>query len=173
MKSGTLFGDSDLMGLLNSMRESLYEPIAGQPAEMSSLADIGVNTGPPSGTATYSQSSVEGQLQLNTAQLEAAIQANPSGVQQMLQGWAKGFQQNVNLESGPGGALATRIEGDSTQVSQLASRIDTMNEMLAVRQKSLQEQYAAMEVAISRSKAEGEYLTEQLAALESSSSNKH
>jgi flagellar hook-associated protein 2 len=169
LKTGTLFGESDLMSLLNGMREAIYEPVAGQPAEMSDLADIGISTGPPSGTATYSQSSVEGQLQLNTAQLEAAVQANPAGVEQMLQSWSKGFQQVVEVEAGPGGALETRIEGDSGQVSELSSRITTMNEMLAVRQKSLQEQYAAMEAAIAKSKAEGEYLTQQLAELDSSS----
>jgi flagellar hook-associated protein 2 len=169
LKTGTLFGESDLMSLLNSMREAIYEPVAGQPAEMSSLADIGISTGPPSGTATYSQSSVEGQLQLNTAQLEAAVQANPAGVQQMLESWAKGFEQIVNVEAGPGGTLETRIEGDSGQISELTSRVTTMNEMLAVRQKSLQEQYAAMEAAIAKSKAEGEYLTQQLAELDSSS----
>jgi flagellar hook-associated protein 2 len=169
LKTGTLFGESDLMSLLNSMREAIYEPVAGAPAEMSSLADIGVSTGPPSGTATYSQSSVEGQLQLNTAQLEAAVQSNPAGVQQMLQSWAKGFQQTVEVEAGPGATLETRMEGDSSQISELQSRITTMNEMLAVRQKTLQEQYTAMEAAIAKSKAEGEYLTQQLAELDSSS----
>jgi flagellar hook-associated protein 2 len=171
LKTGTLFGDFGLTNLLNTMRQSIYEPVAGQPAEMSSLADIGVSTGPPSGTATYSQSSVEGQLQLNTAQLEAAVKANPTGVQEMLQHWAKGFQEAVNTEAGPGGALENRLEGDSTELTEMTSRITTMNEMLAVRQKSLQEQYAAMEAAISKSKAEGEYLAEQLASLNSSSSS--
>ncbi|HEY3829868.1 MAG TPA: flagellar filament capping protein FliD [Solirubrobacteraceae bacterium] len=170
-KTGTLFGDFDLTSALNSMRETIYEPASELPAEMSSLADIGVSTGPPSGSATYSQSSVEGQLQLNTAQLEAAVQANPAGVQEMLQHWATSFQQAVNVVAAPGAALETRIEGDTSQVSELASRINTMNEMLVVRQKTLQEQYAAMEAAISKSKAEGEYLSEQLAALNSSSSS--
>jgi flagellar hook-associated protein 2 len=171
LKTGTLFGDIDLTGLLNSMRETIYEPIAGQPAEMSSLANIGVSTGPPSGSATYSQSSVEGQLQLNAAQLEAAVKSNPTGVQEMLQKWASGFQEAVNAVAAPGGPLELRIEGDSTAVSELSSRVTTMNEMLAVRQKSLQEQYAAMEAAISKSKAEGEYLSEQLAQLNSNSSS--
>ncbi|HSZ69917.1 MAG TPA: flagellar filament capping protein FliD [Solirubrobacteraceae bacterium] len=171
LKTGTLFGDFDLTNVLNGMRESIYEPVAGQPAEMSSLASIGVSTGAPSGTATYSQSSVEGQLQINTAQLEAAVKANPAGVQQMLQGWAKSFEAAVNTVAGPGGALELRVNGDNTQTSQMASRITTMNELLAVRQKSLEEQYEAMEKAIAKSKAEGEYLSQQLAQLNSSSSS--
>jgi flagellar hook-associated protein 2 len=171
LKTGTLFGDLDLTNVLNSMRESIYEPVAGQPLEMSSLANIGVSTGAPSGTATYSQSSVEGQLQLNTAQLEAAVQSNPAGVQQMLQQWAKSFEKAVNTVSSPGGALELRVTGDTSQITEMSSRITTMNELLAVRQKSLQEQYEAMEKAIAKSKAEGEYLAQQLAALNSSSSS--
>jgi flagellar capping protein FliD len=40
-----------------------------------------------------------------------------------------------------------------------------------VRQKTLEEQYEAMEKAIAKSKAEGEYLTQQLAELNASSSS--
>jgi flagellar hook-associated protein 2 len=171
LKTGTLFGDLDLTNVMNTMRESIYEPLAGQPAEMSSLASIGISTGPPSGTASYSQSSVEGQLQLNTAQLEAAVQSNPAGVQQMLKQWASGFQEKVNEVGGPGGPLELRATADSTETSEMASRITTMNELLAVRQKTLQEEYIAMESAIEKSKAEGEYLTQQLDALNNSNSN--
>jgi flagellar hook-associated protein 2 len=171
LKTGTLFGDIDLTSVLNSMRESVYEPVAGQPAEMSSLADIGISTGAPSGTAAYSQSSVEGQLQLNTAQLEAAVNANPAGVQEMLKSWAKGFETAVNTVAAPGGALELRVNGDTTQTAEMGSRITTMNELLSVRQKTLEEEYEAMEKAIEKSKAEGEYLSQQLAALNSSSSS--
>ncbi|HEY3760040.1 MAG TPA: flagellar filament capping protein FliD [Solirubrobacteraceae bacterium] len=171
LKTGTLFGDFDLSNALSGMRQSIYEPIAEQPAELSSLAAIGISTGAPSGTATYSQSSVEGQLQLNTAQLEAAVQSNPAGVQQMLQKWAKSFEGAVNTVAGPGAALELRVTGDSSQVSEMANRITTMNELLTVRQKTLEEEYEAMEKAIAKSKAEGEYLTQQLAELNSSSSS--
>jgi flagellar hook-associated protein 2 len=171
LKTGTLFGDLDLTGVLNGMRQAIYDPVAGLPAEMSSLAGIGVSTGPPSGTATYSQASVEGQLQLNKSELEAAVRANPAGVQQMLSSWAKGFQETVNAVAGPGGALETRITGDSEQVSELTSRITSLNEMLTIRQKTLQEQFTTMEAALAKSRSEGEYLAAQLDSLNSSSSS--
>ncbi len=171
LKIGTLFGDFDLTSVLDSMRGAIYEPVAGQPAEMSSLANIGISTGAPSGSAAYSQSSVEGQLQLNTAQLEAAVNSNPAGVQEMLQHWAKGFEAAVNTVAAPGAALELRIDGDSTQTAELTSRITTMNELLTVRQKTLEEEYETMEKAIEKSKAEGEYLSQQLAELNSSSSS--
>ena len=122
MKTGTLFGDFDLTSALNGMRETIYEPAAEQPAEMSSLADIGVSTGPPSGSATYSQSSVEGQLQLNTAQLEAAVQANPAGVQEMLQHWATSFER-PSTSWRPRRRAGNADRRRHLQVSELASRI--------------------------------------------------
>lgn len=171
LQTGTLFGDFDLESLLGSMRDAIYEPGAGLPATMSSLADIGISTGAPTGTGSPSQSAVEGQLQLNTAELESAIQANPAGVEKMLQSWSTGFQAIVNVEAAPGGTLETRIEGDTTEVSQLTSRITTMNEMLAIRQKTLQAEFLAMETVVSQNQSQSAWLSAQLASMEGSSSS--
>ena len=171
LQTGTLFGDFDLTSLLDTMRQAIYEPGTGLPAAMSSLADIGISTGAPTGTGTPSQSALEGQLKLNTAELESAIQANPTGVEEMLLSWSKGFQQVVNVEAAPGGTLDTRIEGDSTQVTELGSRITTMNEMLAVRQKTLQAEFLAMETVVSQNQAQSSWLTAQLATMLGTSSS--
>ncbi len=165
MQTGTLFGDLELGSLLNQMRQSIYEPSKELPAEMSSLADIGISTGAPSGNATPSQTAVEGQLTVNTAQLESAIQANPAGVQEMLQHWSQGFQELVNADAGPGGSLEARISGDSTQTLELTDRITTMNEMLAIRQKALEAEFSAMEQIISQSKSQSSWLSSQLTSL--------
>jgi flagellar hook-associated protein 2 len=171
LQTGTLFGDFDLESLLGNMREAIYEPGAGLPTAMSSLADIGISTGAPTGTSAPSQSAVEGQLQLNTAELESAIQANPAGVEKMLQGWSTGFQAIINVEAAPGGTLETRIEGDTTEVSQLSSRITTMNEMLAIRQKTLQAEFLAMETVVSQNQSQSAWLSAQIASMEGSSSS--
>ena len=72
---GTLFGDQELSSLLTAMRQAMYEPIAGLPAEMSSPADIGLNTGAPS-TST-SQASLEGLLSFSPAKLAESIRRQP------------------------------------------------------------------------------------------------
>jgi flagellar hook-associated protein 2 len=173
MQTGTLFGDFELTSLLNGMRQSIYEPGKELPAEMSSLADIGISTGAPTGKGSPSQSALEGQLTVNTAQLESAIQANPTGVQNMLLSWSKGFQELVNANAGPGGSLEARITGDNTQTSELGNRIAAMNEMLAVRQKALESEFAAMEQIMSKSQAQGAWLSSQLTAMISSLSSSH
>jgi flagellar hook-associated protein 2 len=165
LQTGTLFGDFELGNLLSQMRQSIYEPGKELPAEMSSLVDIGISTGAPSGNGTPSHSAIEGQLTVNTAQLESAIQANPAGVQKMLQSWSQSFQTLVNADAAPGGSLEARISGDSTQTLELGNRIATMNEMLAVRQKALEAEFAAMEKAMSQAQAQSSWLNSQLTSL--------
>lgn len=162
MQTGTLFGDFELTDMLNGMRQSIYEPGKELPAEMSSLADIGISTGAPTGKGTPSQSAVEGQLTVNTAELERAIQSNPAGVEKMLQGFSKSFQTLVKAAAGPGGTLEARINGDSEQASELSSKIATMNELLAIRQQALESEFEAMEKVVAQNKSISSRLSEQL-----------
>ncbi len=171
LQTGTLFGDFELTSLLSGMRQAIYQPGSGLPAEMSSLADIGISTGAPTGNASPSQATLEGQLTLNTAQLESAIQANPAGVEKMLQGFSKGFQELVSANAGPGGSLEARISGDTTQTSELGSRITTMNEMLAIRQKTLEVEFEAMEKVMAQSQSQSAWLSAQLSSMLGSDSS--
>jgi flagellar hook-associated protein 2 len=163
--TGTLFGDYELESLLGSMREAMYEPIVGLPTEMSNLSDIGVSTGAASGGGATSQAAIEGQLTLDPAKLAEALQANPAGVQQMLQKWSQGLQSTLNAVAEPGGTLEARANGDTAQITELTSQITTMNEMLALREKALQATYAQLESAISQNTSQADWLTSQEASL--------
>jgi flagellar hook-associated protein 2 len=165
LQTGTLFSDFELTSLLNAMRQSIYEPGKGLPAEMASLADIGISTGAATGKGTPAQSAIEGQLTLNTAQLESAINSNPAGVEKMLQSFSKAFNALVNANAGPGGTLEMRATDDNEQVSQLGARITAMNEMLAIRQKTLQEEFAAMEKVVQANRSQSSWLSAQLTSL--------
>ena len=166
LTTGTLFGDSDLSGLLGRMRQSMYEPIEGLEATMSSPFDIGLGTGASTGSA--SQSAVTGLLKLDPAKLTSALQANPEGAKKMLQKWSVALQSTINAVAAPGGALETRANGDGEEVRSMKLRITTMNEMLAVRQKSLEQTYARLEAIISKNTAQGSWLTNQTEQLNSS-----
>ncbi len=165
LQTGTLFGDLDLTTLVNRIRQAVYEPLKELQAEMSSLADIGISTGAASGNSTPSQSAVEGELTLNASQLESALAAHPAEVEKMLQSWAKGFQAIVEVDAGPGGSLEARIEGDTTQTTEMSRRIATMNEMLAVRQKALQSEFTAMESVVQHNQAQASWLSSQMASM--------
>lgn len=158
---GTLFADPELTALLDAMRQTMYEPIRGLAAEMSSPADVGISTGAPTGGGATSQATLEGQLTLDPAKLAEAVRADPAGVEQMLRSWSGALQGIVNAAAGPGATIAARIDGDEAQVSQLGTQISAMNEMLAVREKSLQETYAHLEAVISQNSELGDWLTKQ------------
>ena len=103
--SGSLYQDQELSDLLDSMRQIMYEPIAGLTGEITSPAAIGVSTGAPSGSAATSQASLEGQLKFEPAKLAAAIQSNPTGVQEMLQQWSLKLQKTISDAAEPGGGI--------------------------------------------------------------------
>jgi flagellar hook-associated protein 2 len=179
LQTGTLFGDFDLANLVTQMRQSIYEGVKEPPsAQLASLAAIGISTGAASGSGTPSQSAIEGQLTVDTATLENVLASNPNGVEKLLQSWSTSFHETLNAEAGPGGTLALRIEGDGSEASELSKRITTMNEMLAVRQKTLQAEFAAMETVISQNQAQASWLSTQMASMlasqsSSSSSSSH
>ncbi|HTZ86072.1 MAG TPA: flagellar filament capping protein FliD [Solirubrobacteraceae bacterium] len=164
LQSGTLFGDPELQGVLSSMRRAMYEPPSGAPSELPNLGHIGVGTAAAS-AGVVSQSALEGKLQLNASELQAALEANPSGVQQLLHSWSTAFRGIVDPESLPGGNLETRANGDAEQVSTLSRQMTSLNEAIAIRQRTLQQQFAAMEAAVSRSQSQGSFLSAQLASL--------
>lgn len=167
---GTLFADVELTSLLDGMRQSMYEPIAGLESATSSPVAIGLSTGAPT-AGTTSQSSLEGLLTLEPGKLGEAVKADPTGVQQMLQGWSSKLQGLMEAASGPGGSLEARINGDSAQITQLKGQISNMDELLAAREKALQATYAQLERVIAQNTAQGDYLTKQLESSTSSSSS--
>ncbi|MGO9490160.1 MAG: flagellar filament capping protein FliD [Solirubrobacteraceae bacterium] len=165
---GTMFGDTELMGLLSRMRSSMYEAVAGLPATMSSPFDIGLGTGLAAGasSASPSQSSIEGQISLEPAKLASAIAESPEAVEKMLQGWSKNLQATINGAAQAGGGLASRIEGDESQITTLRTRISTMNEMLSERQKALVQTYAQLEAALAKNNAQLSWLGQQTELLQ-------
>ena len=164
---GSLFGDSTLRDLVAAMRRSMYESIEGLPEEMSSPLALGISTGAATGGKS-SQAALQGVLKLDPAKLAKAIQENPEAAKTMMQKWATGFKKTVEAVSGPSGALTTRIEGDSEQVREMKVRIATMNDMIQVRQRALEQTYAQLEAIMSRNSAQSSWLSSQTGQLEKS-----
>ncbi len=165
LATGSLFGDTELHGLLTAMRQAMYEPITGLPAEMSSPANIGISTGAPTAASNSSQSSIEGLLKLEPTKLTNAVQTNPAGVQQMLQKWSQNLQTAINGVAEPGGSLESRINGESNQIRELRTRVASMNEVLASREKALQATYAKLEGVLSQNSAQANWLVSQSESL--------
>jgi flagellar hook-associated protein 2 len=167
--TGALFGDLELTSLLDNMRATMYEPLAGLEAGMSSPFDIGISTGAPTGSGSSSQSSLEGLLTLEPTKLTEAVKTNPAGVEQMLQSWSKNLQGMINEASEAGGGLETRINGDTSQITELSRQIASMNEVLADREKALQQTYAELESVISQNTNQAAFIARQSESLSTTS----
>jgi flagellar hook-associated protein 2 len=168
---GGLFGDNELTNLLNDMRSTMYSPAgmyspgSGVPAFMASLADIGISTGAASGASPFSQDSVSGKLTIDSTALANAIQANPGGVKGMLQNWSQSFATVVNREAQAGGSLDARITGDSSEISDIGTKIDSLNTMLTARQTALTAQFAKLEATLSTLQQQNSWLGSALNSL--------
>jgi flagellar hook-associated protein 2 len=143
--SGSLFGDDDLENLTSDLRTSLYQNYSGTgiSATMNSLQDIGITTGAPSASPTASQ--VDGDLTVNTTQLAAALESNPSGVQALVSKWSQSFQTVLNDAAGPAGSLETRINGNETEATTLNSQVTSQEALYDQEEKQMEEQWATVE----------------------------
>lgn len=169
-QKGLLNGDSQLNGMLASMRQAIYEPIRGLPAGMDSLADLGISTGDAS--ATVSKDALAGKLTLDSATLTRALVSDPAGVRTLLAGvdgvggWGRSFENLVHAADTTGGAIDIRITGAGSELKRLQSSMASMDQRLALREQTLRAQFTAMEAALSQSQSQGAWLSGQLAALQ-------
>ena len=167
--SGSLFGDPQLENLMATMRQAMIAPGAGLSSGMAAMTDLGVTTGASTGSATLS--SVNGNLTLNPTTLANALAKNPSGVQSVITAWAQSFQSLVNTSAGPGGAIDTRMGGNTSLSSTLKNQLTQLQANFATREQAMQAQWAAVEAAMSTLKAQSTYLKQLSASTSTSSSS--
>ncbi len=131
---GSLYNDQGLSDLLTSMRQAMYATQSSQPEGPNSMLDLGVSTGATTGSATPSQSSIDGDLTLDASTLLSGLQGNPTGVQNLLISWAGSFAGAVNEQAGGGGVIDSRVSSDGSQASHLATQIANMNAALQLKE---------------------------------------
>lgn len=156
---GILFGDGQLNGLLAGMRQTLSE---------SGLSELGVSTGAPSAGVTAQSASVRGLLTFEESKLTELLKAEPAKAKEAISG-ANGFVTDleplVSAATKPGGGISERISAATNEAAQLREQMTKLEERLTVREERLHSQFAAMEVALAKSKSESEWLAGQLAGL--------
>ncbi|MDO8211426.1 flagellar filament capping protein FliD [Conexibacter sp. CPCC 206217] len=169
LQAGTLFADTQLNSLLSTMRQAIYSPVSGAPAGFDSLSALGISTGAV--TATTSKDTLAGKLTLDVDRFTKALTDDPNAVRNLLSGvdnvggWARSFESIVNTTAGTDGILASRITGGDSEITALRSQMSQMDQRLSVKQRALEAQFAALEVAMSKSQTQSQWLTGQLAGL--------
>lgn len=167
--AGSLFGDTALNTMLTSMRQQMYAVVRGAVGGLDSLAALGISTGEIS--STTSADTLKGKLTLDTEKLTEALTRDPNGVRTLLAGtdgtggWARGFESLLNDYTRSGGNIDIRITGADDELRALRSQMAQMDARLDVKQRALQAQFTALEVAMSKSQTQSAWLTSQLAGL--------
>jgi flagellar hook-associated protein 2 len=149
---GLFYGDTMLSGVLSSMR-----------SEIGDLADLGISTGAPSGTATYSADAVAGRLTLDDTKLIAAL----AGDQAALRTRLGDLGQRISAVVAPvaGARVDERLSSVDATRKRLAGAMAATDVRLADREKRLRAQFSAMESALAASQSAQAQLQAQLSRL--------
>jgi flagellar hook-associated protein 2 len=167
-RKGALFGDSGLVSAMASLRQAIADPVAGNPAALDQLAELGISTGATTGAASPNQDSLAGKLVFDEAKLREALAGDQIGVRRLLGGvqGVDGFAQRIDGIIDPlargGGLFESRItaaEGDMTRLKDSITRLDSRLEQ---REARLRAMFTAMEQALAQQMARGAELTARL-----------
>jgi flagellar hook-associated protein 2 len=175
-RSGLLRSDQLVMSIRDKMRQILYTPVEGLPAEFDSLLDIGIKTG------SYYE---KGKLYLDEAKLREALAKNPEAVMRLFtnpgdSSTGKGIAVSLYdaLKAGIK-SITDKAGGGDFEVfdnSFLAQRIREVDDKIKVMEEKLKEiedrywrQFTEMEKAISAMNQQSMWLASQLGLYSSNS----
>ncbi|SHM36628.1 flagellar hook-associated protein 2 [Caldanaerovirga acetigignens] len=175
-RSGILRSDQLVMSIRNKMREILYTPVKGLPAEFDSLLDIGIKTG------SYYE---KGKLYLDEAKLREALSKDPEAVMRLFTNAGDSSTGNgiaVSLYDALKAGIKSitdKAGGGDFEVfdnSFLARRIREVDDKIKVMEEKLKEiedrywrQFTEMEKAIAAMNQQSLWLASQLGLYSSNS----
>lgn len=153
VSGGVFTGDSTVQGVNQSLLDAASSPVNGH-----SPSEYGISI-----TKT-------GTMAFDSTKFAAAMASDPSATQAVVQAIAQRVSDAATQASDPyTGSLTTKITGQQTSVKDLGNQISDWDDRLAARQAALKMTYSGLETALSSIKAQGTWLTSQLAGLPTTS----
>lgn len=161
---GTLFGDTTTNLIKNSLQREMTQSIPGT-GTVTSLADLGI-------TLTQSDSP---RLQVDTSTLSSALSSHYQDVESFFTQAADGFAVQINdtlngYLNQTSGSLIARENGITTATKTLQNKIDDMTTRNTAIEANLWKQFNALEVTLAGYQTTGNYLTQQITAMQNFSS---
>ncbi len=151
---GQLYGDSSVRGLVDHLRTA----ISGGTAD-AALTGVTVSR---DGTVTLDRDKFLKALAADPAAVEKAL--GEAGMAGRLDDVADLASRSATAKDGPG-ALTSAISTREERITGLKNGILSWDNRLALREKTLQRQYASLERALGAAQSQGQWLSGQLANL--------
>lgn len=155
LSSGPFTGDSAIRGVNQRILTAASAPVAGH-----SPSEYGISI-TKTGTMEFDATKFAAALTSDRVATEAAVQEIASRVADAA----------TNASDKYDGQITTKITGQESVVKDLGNQITDWDRRLASRRTTLERTYSGLEVQLSGMKAQSSWLTSQLAALPTSTSN--
>ncbi|KFF61083.1 flagellar hook-associated protein [Cryobacterium sp. MLB-32] len=155
LSSGPFTGDSTVRDLNQRILTAASAPIDGH-----SPSEFGISI-TKTGTMEFDATKFAAALKADPGRTEAAVQEIASRVADVA----------TNASDKYDGMITSRITGQESMVKDLGNQITDWDRRLASRRSTLERTYSGLEVQLSAMQAQSSWLTSQLAALPTSTSN--
>jgi flagellar hook-associated protein 2 len=159
-RSKLLAGDSSVRNLQASLQHLLVSNVGS--GSIRTLADLGVKTA-ENGVVSVDADVLSKAISRDPAAVNDLFSRATTGLGALVKNVVKGASDSVN------GTLVLRQKGIASSIKQIDSQVVTMQRRVDAYQKSLVEQFSAMESVVSSLKATGNFLSQQLSAISSTS----
>jgi flagellar hook-associated protein 2 len=171
-RKGALFADPTVRSIMDRLR-NLTGAFKGTTGSTSydEMFEVGVSTGAATGSATFSQASVDGQLTFDSAKFQAAMDANPLAVQKLLgavsgtPGFTQSYDSTMDPYSQAGGIVSQSLDAAQSRISMLDDSIKRMDDRLAMKEQSLRTMFSNLEIALQKSRSQSADLLSSLPSL--------
>ena len=157
LRQGGLQGDNSLLSVESQFRSVFNTNPTGLTTSLTALSEIGIRT------------TKNGDLSLDSSELESKLASDYEGVAQLLANDDQGFV--FRLESAADalldldGLIATRTDSLDSQVDDIEDRKISIEYRLEQVEQRLRSQFSALDSLMSNLNATGNYLAQQLANL--------
>jgi flagellar hook-associated protein 2 len=176
---GVLRGDTQLEGLLRSLRAAFSDLVQGRPGDLQTLSQVGLSTGKTTGSGALDKDAIEGKLTLDSAALADKLSTRLSDVKALFsnltgdyatEGLAQRLHRVVDpwvVGSGSSAAIFdSRLSSEQSMIDSLVKQQSDMDVRLTAREAALRQKFTAMETALSQIQQQGNWLLGQLAQLQ-------
>lgn len=157
LRSGDLEGDNTLLSIESRLLSVINSPASGLSGAFKYLSEVGVSI------------QKNGDMALDTAQLDTAMQADFPGFADLFGNQGQGFAYRLNAFAddllASNGLLKIRTDGINDRIDFVQSRQDQLERRLVTVEDRLRAQFTAMDALVGQLNSTGDYLNRQLANL--------